>query len=216
MPGISLYVVSPHVFLCELLQHRLATMQSEISCAGTWHALEGMGDAIDRARPDVVMFDTALCDSKTAGTIRDCLKRRPDLKFLLLYDGDSLDTAVDCLAAGASACISKHCGFDKFLETVRAAASGESMLPSDLLASLVGRFRELRRSEEIAVKSALSDRDIAMLDMVVRGATNQEIADGLGLSHQTVKNSLTKLFCQLGVANRFQAAAWWRDHLMKA
>ena len=50
-----------------------------------------------------------------------------------------------------------------------------------------------------------------MLIMIAQGASNQAIATRLGIHPQTVKNSLTKLFRRLGVTNRFQAAAWWRD-----
>ena len=216
MPSISMYIVCPHAFLCDLLQHRLATTESDVSCAGTWNALDGLVDAIDRARPDVVVFDAALCDSEAPDIIAACLNRHPELKIVLLYDSETVHTALECFAAGAKASISKECGFDEFLATVRAAASGEVIIPSKLLTLLVDRFRVLRHSVKDTGTEPLSARDSTILKMIAGGATNNEIAHCLGLSPQTVKNHLTKVFCQLGVANRNQAAAWWRDHLMNA
>jgi DNA-binding NarL/FixJ family response regulator len=211
MPNISIYIVSPYAFVSDLLQHRLTTTKCDIFCTGTWDALDGLDDAMDRACPDVVVLDTALCNSEAPDIITTYLNRHPALKFVLLYDRETVGTALKCLVAGAKASISKQCAFDKFLAVVRAAYSGEVVVPSDLLTLLVDRVRDLEHSEKIAGEKTVSVREAAILTMVADGATNNEIADSLGLSPQTVKNCLTKLYFRLGVGNRLQAATWWRD-----
>lgn len=216
MSGVCLYVVSPYPLFCDLLLHTLEATQSEISCAGTGLSLEAMEDAIDCACPDVVLFDTSLCSSKDTGAIRGCVRRHPGVKFLLLYDRENPGVAVEGLAAGASSCISKQCGLENLLAAVCATANGKVVLPSELLALVIFQLYHLRCPEESPASVSLSERDTIMLGMIARGATNREIADCLGLSQQTVKNDLTKLFCHLGVSNRLQAAAWWRDRLVKA
>ena len=216
MPSVSLYFVSPYAFVRDLVRCALGMSQSEIVCVGTWKTLDEAQHAVDTARPDMVVVDAALCDSQAPGLIGGCLAQHPGIKVLLWYDAEALDLTVDCLAAGAAGAIPKQASLDEFLATVRAAADGETILSSDLLALLLERFRELRRAELAADGTALSERESAMLQLIAHGATNQQIAGALGVSIQTVKNGLTRLFFRLGVNNRLEAAAWWRDRLVKA
>lgn len=216
MPSVSLYFVSPYAFVCDLVRCALDPSQSEVVCAGTWKTLDEAQHAVDTARPDMVVVDAALCDSRAPGIISGCLAQYPDVKVLLWYDAEALDLAVDCLAAGAAGAIPKQASLDEFLTSVRAAAAGETILSSDLLALLLERFRELRRAEMALDGTALTERESAMLQLIAHGATNQQVAGVLGVSVQTVKNSLTRLFFRLGVNNRLEAAAWWRDRLVKA
>ena len=210
MPSISLFLISPNAFVCDLLRQNLG-QSPDVLCAGTWQSLAGAEDAIACVRPDIVVVDTVLCGPAAPATIAGCLASHPGLRVLLWYDDEGLDAAVDCLAAGAVGAISKRCSLDVFLASVRAAVAGEAILAGDLQTQLVERYRDLSQSKRRP--AGLSDREAQMLDLIVQGMTNQQIADALGVSIQTVKNSLSRLFFRLGVVNRLQAAAWWRDHL---
>lgn len=211
MSSISLLVASPLTLVSDLLQQRLAAEPGTL-CLGVVHSLRDLEAAVARKRPDVVVVDAVLCTDEATGFIATILEQNPGLVFVLLYDEDHVEMAVRCLTAGVNACVSKHCSFDKFMASVRAAARKEAVVPAQLLSILMKHVREQRLPGGDSRQPALSVRETAILDLVAQGATNAEIAERLALSQQTVKNTLTRLFRHLGVANRAQAAAWWQEH----
>jgi len=211
MPRVSLLIVSPYAILCDLLQRQLST-EDGFACAGVQCSLDGLDEAIARVQPDVVVLDTALQGALTRDVVASYRRRYPGLRFALLYDTRTLDVATECLLVGVDACASKEGNFSDFLAAVGAAMRGSAHVPTDLLAAIVGRVRNLRAQVSVSSGSLLSPRERAILKLVAEGATNRDIAERLGLSPQTVKNALTKVFQQLNVANRAQAAAWWREH----
>jgi DNA-binding NarL/FixJ family response regulator len=97
------------------------------------------------------------------------------------------------LEAGADAFVFESELESTLAATVRAVASGQSVVP-----------RKLRGSLE---RPALSHRERQVLALVARGLTNAEIAKGLFLSESTIKSHLSSVFGKLGVRSRWEAAA---------
>ena len=72
------------------------------------------------------------------------------------------------------------------------------------------QFLELEEDEQFF--APLSPREMEILELVIRGMSNREIAYHLGISHQTVKNHMTSILSKLGVADRTQAAVYALRH----
>jgi DNA-binding NarL/FixJ family response regulator len=119
----------------------------------------------------------------------------------ILIFGSHLDLALarDALRAGASGFI--HAGMtpDQLIRAVRVAIKGELVAPRELL-------RYLMTQEEPAQLDALSARQREILDLVVEGLSNAEIASRLFLSESTIKQHLRAAYKLLGVNNRTEAA----------
>jgi DNA-binding NarL/FixJ family response regulator len=119
----------------------------------------------------------------------------------ILIFGSHLDLALarDALRAGASGFI--HAGMtpDQLIRAVRVAIKGELAAPRELL-------RYLMTQEEPAQLDALSARQREILDLVVEGLSNAEIASRLFLSESTIKQHLRGAYKLLGVNNRTEAA----------
>ena len=79
-------------------------------------------------------------------------------------------------------------------------------------------LKEFRRfgggifEEEGQFFAPLSPRETEILELVIQGMSNREIAYNLGISHQTVKNHMTSILSKLGVADRTQAAVYALRH----
>jgi DNA-binding NarL/FixJ family response regulator len=79
-------------------------------------------------------------------------------------------------------------------------------------------LKEFRRfgggifEEEEQFLAPLSPREMEILELVIQGMSNREIAYQLGISHQTVKNHMTSILSKLGVADRTQAAVYALRH----
>ncbi len=65
-------------------------------------------------------------------------------------------------------------------------------------------------SKTDAQKSELSPAEIAVLDLIAAGLSNQAIAQKRGTSFHTVKNQVTRIFAKTGWTNRTKAAVMWR------
>ena len=90
----------------------------------------------------------------------------------------------------------------------RAVARGESILDPTVTAKVVAEFARLanQTTRPEALVNPLSDREIEVLRLVAKGATNAEIAATLFIAEGTVRNHLTNILGKLGVSDRTQAA----------
>jgi len=210
MPKVTVCVLGPGGMFCDLLQRHIAE-QSDLEFLCWEQEMDHLEGIVSQLQPDVVVVDASLHGANDSRAIRSVLTRHPSTKMLVLYEGATIEVALDWLTAGSKGCISKQCGFENFAHALRSTAQGETIVPTDLLTVLVERYRSLSEPNAPANDAGLSIRDKAILTLICRGASNKDIADRLALAQQTVKNYLPKLFRRLGVANRVQAAAWWRE-----
>jgi DNA-binding NarL/FixJ family response regulator len=111
------------------------------------------------------------------------------------------------LDAGAVGYLLKDSEPEELIGAVRAAARGES--PLDPRAA-----RTVLSARATHERAQLSDREREVLRCVAAGMPNKLIARELGISEKTVKAHLTRVFQQIGVTDRTQAALWAKDNLV--
>jgi DNA-binding NarL/FixJ family response regulator len=118
-------------------------------------------------------------------------------------DREHIAEAID---SGAVGYLLKDADSEEIVAGVRAAAAGESPLNPRVALTVV---RELRAG---GPSEAISDREREVLALVGAGVPNKQIALRLGISPKTVKSHLSRIFRQIGVTDRLQAAMWARRH----
>ena len=131
---------------------------------------------------------------------------------LTTFDDD--DTVFDALRAGAVGYLLKDVGSEQLVDAIRIAHRGESFLQPSIAAKVVAELARLSRAGAATDRGALaslSSREIEVLRLVARGATNKDIAVQLDIVEGTVKNHMTSIFSKLGVADRTQAALRARE-----
>jgi DNA-binding NarL/FixJ family response regulator len=89
------------------------------------------------------------------------------------------------------------------LTAVRAVAYGEALISPELAVQLLSEFARLSYME-----TGLTSRERDILNAIVRGDSNREIANGLGLSEKTVKNYVSDILSKLNVRDRTEAAVY--------
>jgi DNA-binding NarL/FixJ family response regulator len=117
---------------------------------------------------------------------------------LTTYDTDS--DVVRAVEAGATGYLLKDSPRGDLLRAVRAAARGEAALSPSVATRLLGQVRA-------PAQEPLSQRELEVLELVARGATNREAAAKLFISEATVKTHLLHIYAKLGVSDRAAAVA---------
>lgn len=160
--------------------------------------------ALDLA-PDVVLMDLRMPRMDGLTAIRTIRQRRPDLAVVILTTYDDDAHIVEGLQAGARGYLLKDASRDALLGAIRAAARGETLLPSAVAARVVARLDSPVRTS--GTDAGLSERELQVLGLVAGGCRNKEIADQLGITERTVKAHLAGIFNKLGATSRAEAIA---------
>jgi len=169
--------------------------------------------------PDVVLMDIRMpVLDGLAATRRIVADARasggPPVRVVVLTTYDLDEYVYEALRAGASGFLLKHALPEELLLGVRAAADGGALLSPQVTRRLVAEFAArrpatLRRPREL---SLLTAREQEVLDLVIRGRSNTEIAASLTVSPSTVKTHLAHVLDKLGLRDRVQAVVYGYEH----
>ena len=113
---------------------------------------------------------------------------------LTTYGGD--EDIRRALAAGVQAYLTKDVLHDELLKAIRAVHAGQTYLPAAVAAALAAQMP----------RPDLSAREVQVLELIVRGLANKQIAYSLSIAEHTVKNHVKSILSKLGVQDRTQAA----------
>lgn len=167
---------------------------------------DGQG-AINIARkekPDVILMDVNMPGTDGVVATRVIKREIPAIKVIALtiYEDEEV---VDMVKAGVSAYILKDVAGSELVETIHKVMAGEVVIHPRVANRLV---RELTRTDRKEDHAKLTKREKDVLELLVKGNTNKEMADIMFISEKTVKNHLTSIFKKLGVKDRTQAAVY--------
>ncbi|HSO13323.1 MAG TPA: response regulator transcription factor [Anaerolineales bacterium] len=137
-------------------------------------------------------------------------------RVILLTGYDDIEQAIHAMLAGAAGYCAKEIQPDVLARTIRAVAEGKFAVAGNIfnrreLDTWIDEQMEGARrsySEPGSPFHPLSDREMEVLSCVVRGMSNKEIANLLGISHQTVKNHVTSILRKFSVEDRTQAVVY--------
>ncbi|MBL7498511.1 response regulator transcription factor [Frankia sp. CNm7] len=167
----------------------------------------GDGDAAVRLagalRPDVVLMDLRMPRLDGVGAITALRDAGSQARVLVLTTYDTDNDVVRAIEAGATGYLLKDAPRDDLIRAVRAAARGEAVLSPSVATRLLGQLR----AGPAPAMDPLSARELEILRIVARGATNREIARQLFISEATVKTHLLHIYAKLEVNDRASAVA---------
>ncbi|MCF0092442.1 response regulator transcription factor [Micromonospora sp. MH99] len=151
-------------------------------------------------RPDVVLMDLRMPGMDGVTAIGTLARSGSTARVLVLTTYDTEADVLPAIEAGATGYLLKDTPREELVRAVRAAARGESVLAPSVAGRLMGRLRT-------PVEEPLSQRELEVLTLVARGASNREAAARLFISEATVKTHLLHLYAKLGVNDRAAAVA---------
>jgi DNA-binding NarL/FixJ family response regulator len=149
-----------------------------------------------KLQPDITLVDLRLPKLSGVEIIQRVRSESPQARFVVLttYDGD--EDIYRALKSGAKAYLLKGMTSEELITTIREVAAGRSHIPP----AIAERLAERMGTED------LTPREADVLEQIVQGKSNKEIATELDISEATVKTHINSLLSKLGVTDRTQAA----------
>ena len=170
---------------------------------------------VRKLRPDLTLIDAAIQGLGVVDATQAILDQDPTSKIVVLTVADDDEYALDALLAGACGYLIKHAGNGQLVAGVRAATSGDAMIPPAVATRLVARVREQRRAQRVDAPPKpppLTARERDILRLLAQGRANSAIAAELYISPATVKTHVARLLGKLKLDNRVQAAVFAVRH----
>ncbi len=176
----------------------MALLQASPEVEIVGEASDGL-EAIERfhaLQPDITLMDLRLPKLGGADVITQLRISDPAARFIVLTTFDGDEDIYRALQAGAKAYLLKGMTVDELLTTIRVVHSGKARIP----AAIAEKLAERVSGQE------LTPRELSVLERIVAGRANKEIASDLHISETTVKSHVNSLLSKLGVADRTHAA----------
>jgi NarL family two-component system response regulator YdfI len=199
---IRVLIVDDHLVVREGL-HTILEVSGDIEPVG--EAANG-GEAVrlvGELSPDVVLMDLRMPGTDGIEAIQQIKARYPAVEIVILTTYDDDEYIVQGLRAGARGYLLKDTGRQALFKTIRAAARGESLLPSAVVDKVVAHLGPPRP----VAAGSLSEREQEVLALLAEGASNKEVSLRLQITERTVKAHVTSIFNKLGVNSRTEAVA---------
>ncbi|MGI8593456.1 MAG: response regulator [Solirubrobacteraceae bacterium] len=166
-------------------------------------------DAVEQSAhlaPDVVLMDLEMPVLDGIEATKLITAAHPQIAVLVLTSFSDRPRIMGALEAGACGYLLKDVDADEVAEGIRAAARGESPLDPRAARTIL----DARSAPDPL--AGLSEREREVLDLLVEGMANKLIARHLQISEKTVKSHFTRIFRELRVTDRTQAALWAERH----
>ncbi|MFI6637236.1 response regulator [Nonomuraea fuscirosea] len=198
MPIIRLIIVDDHPIVRDGLRGILDTDDFEVVGEAA-DGPEALAVAL-RTAPDVVLLDLRMPGMSGAEVIRRLREQQPGVHVLVLTTFDDDADVLPAIAEGATGYLLKDTPRDELRRAVHAAARGETVLSPTVAGILTRKDREPE-------PRTLSPRELEVLRLIARGATNREVAGRLFITEATVKTHLLHVYGKLAVNDRAAAVA---------
>jgi DNA-binding NarL/FixJ family response regulator len=207
---INILLVDDHNVVRKGLNALLSTPRFRINVVGD--AADGL-EAIAAARqlqPDVILMDLEMPQMSGIEAIKAIKQENPQARILVLTSFNETDRAIEAIQAGARGFLLKDSTPDELVQAIRSVHRDQVLLPPDLAEQLLtGVAPEYANSDN---ETVLTDRERIVLNGLVQGQSNKEIAHDLHISPNTVRSHVRNILTKLNASNRTQAALYAIEH----
>ncbi|MDC9825125.1 response regulator transcription factor [Devosia sp. ZB163] len=158
---------------------------------------------VEKHAPEILFLDLSM-PGNVFGAIAEISRSQPNVKTVVFTAFSSVDSALRALDAGAMGFVLKGSTLTEMFEATEAVRHGELFITKQYASQVMGGLRNRARQDEINRAIKLSVREKQILEHLMHGRTNREIADSLLLSEKTVKHYMTNMMSKLHARNRVE------------
>ncbi|HEX6474664.1 MAG TPA: response regulator transcription factor [Candidatus Limnocylindria bacterium] len=212
-PATRVMLVDDHALVRSAVRQALAADDLEI--VGEAATADEALLLAPQLAPDVVLMDINLPGTDGLRLLRELAPRLPATKIVMLTVSNDRRDLVEAVRSGAAGYLTKDLSPEALQRAIRGIRSGDLAMSRSMAADVIqhlatstNRPSGSARPEELA---GISAREREVLSLLAEGLTDREIGERLGISPRTVETHVGSLLSKLGVRNRAQAAARYRD-----
>jgi DNA-binding NarL/FixJ family response regulator len=202
-------IVEDHEALGKTLR-KIVESDENCQCVGVWSSGEEALIKIPAFQPQVVLMDINLPGMSGIELTERIKRLLPEIQVIMVTVYLDHDKIFAALKAGACGYLLKRSTPADVREAIQAVRAGGAPMSAEIARRVVEAFHAPVKpagGEEIK----LSKRETEILELLTKGLANKEIADRLGLSVETVRVHLKRIYEKLHVRSRTEAAMKFRD-----
>lgn len=215
MNEITIVVVDDHPLFRQGVADALSLSPRIRVIGQSSHGVQGL-EMILNLRPNIAIVDVNLPGMNGQQITHEVTTERIPTRVILMTAYDDGEQMLHAAIAGAAGYCTKDIQPDHLTELILQIGDGKYVMAGEVMSEksftnwLQLQLESARRSysEPGSPFHPLSDREMEVLNLVVEGKSNKEIASLLGISHQTVKNHITSILRKFGVEDRTQAVVY--------
>lgn len=191
----------------------------DCTCVGVFRNGASAVEGIPALQPDVIIMDINLPDISGVECVARLAPQLPDTKIIMLTVYQDVDMIFKALSAGAHGYLAKPVMPDELLEAVRGIRTGAVPMSPPIARKIIDAFLQVPVApvQAPAVGDAgLGAREQQVLQHVINGLSQKEIAKELGISVSTVNTYIQRIYEKLHVRSRSAIIAKFRDDAEQA
>ncbi len=172
----------------------------------------------DKQKPDIILMDVRMPEMDGVTAAKNIKAVLPDTVIIMLTTFDDDRHIIDALSNGANGFFLKDIETEKLIEVVRRAAAGEVVIPAAVAAKLARSLSERLPDKRISGNEfipILTERERDICELLMKGMSNQDIADSLHLSVGTVKNYVSIIYDKAGINSRSKLILYLQDQIIE-
>ncbi len=201
---IKLMLVDDHAVLRDGLRNILE-LEDDIRVVGEAVSGDDALKNVPMCEPDVILMDINMPEKNGVEVTGILKKKYPSIKVLVLTMHKHDEYFMAAIREGADGYLLKDAPSEQVVEAIRTVARGESVIHPSMTKKLLNFHQQ---QQEQPKENVLTEREMEVLQCLVEGMSNKEIADRLFISDKTVKIHVSKIFKKFDVKSRSQVVIY--------
>lgn len=205
MNKIKVLLADDHPLLRQGLS-KVLSLEGDIEIVAEAEDGEAAIELVGKVLLDVVLMDINMPNTNGIEATRRIKQRFSDVQVLVLTFHDEEEYVLALMRAGAKGYILKDVDPSIVAKAIRQVHQGDCFFPPTLINQVMEKVNRSEKEGQQDDENQLTKREQEILEEIVQGKSNKEIADTLFISEKTVKNHVSNILKKLDVTDRTQAA----------
>lgn len=205
MPVRTAIIEDNSPFAQTIVRH-FSRPDSVVQCTAIYSSAEEAIKKLPSDPPQVAMVDIKLPGMSGIECIAHLREVCPEVIFLVLTSFDEDELVFEALKAGACGYLLKRTGPDELTAAINEAMAGGAPMSPQIARQVVSYFHPQQAQR---LPSVLSEREDMIVELLAKGLRYKEISDQLGLSFETIRSYVKRIYGKLHVHSRTEAVTKW-------
>lgn len=197
---VRILIADDHVLFREGMKSLLKSEDGIELIASASDGLEAL-ELAGELRPDIVLMDVTMPRMNGIIATEKIVSKFPDIKVIVLSMHSDRRFIAETLKAGARGYLLKESSPQTVVEAIRSVAEGDIYLSAKACTVLTEDYLRLLNNEKQNSSNPLSEREMEVLLLLVKGRNGKQIADTLSISKNTVDTHRRRILDKLGCAS---------------